>query len=201
MTWTPTAKLTAQLDVVNGWQNISENNSGKGAGVRLDYAATSSSTLSYYNFFSSEAASKLRTFNGIGAKQTNGKLTLLGEFDYGSQSKGSAGGRSTWYGWTAVARVQTTPTAALVFRAEGYDDPDQVIISTGSVGAGNITTANPAFRALGGSVGVDITPYARVAWRSEIRGWRNRGALFPDGNKSTPSRNNVFAVTSLSLTF
>ena len=85
--------------------------------------------------------------------------------------------------------------------AEGYDDPDQVIVSTGSVGAGNITTANPAFRALGGSVGVDITPYARVAWRSEIRGWRNRGALFPDGNKSTPSRNNVFAVTSLSLTF
>ncbi len=32
-TWAPSSRITAQLDVVNGWQNISENNSGKGAGL------------------------------------------------------------------------------------------------------------------------------------------------------------------------
>jgi len=202
MTWAPTAKLTAQVDLVNGWQNISENNSGKGAGVRLDYAATGSSTLSYYNLFTSEAGSKLRTFNGVGAKQTHGQLTLLGEFDYGSQSKGSRGGQSTWYGWTAVARVQTSPTAALVFRVEGYEDPHQVIIATGNFGPASVKSRpNPAFRAVGGSVGLDITPYARLAWRSELRGWRNGAALFPDGTKPTSVRNSIVSVTSLSLTF
>ena len=201
MTWTASPKLTAQLNVVNGWQNISENNSGKGAGVRFDYAATTTGTISYYNFFSSEAGSKLRTFNGVGVKQTTGKLTLLGEFDYGSQSKGSRGGQSNWYGWTAVARVQTTPTAALVIRAEGYEDPDQVIVSTGTTTHGISSLANPALRALGGSVGLDITPFARVAWRSELRGWRNKNALFPDGNNSLPSRSSIVAVSSLSLTF
>ena len=201
MTWTASPKLTAQLNVVNGWQNISENNSGKGVGVRLDYAATTSRTISYYNFLSSEAGSKLRTFNGVGAKQTTGKLTLLGEFDYGSQSKGRGGGQSTWYGWTAVARVQTTPTAALLFRAEGYEDPDQVIVGTGTTTNGISSRANPALRALGGSVGLDITPFARVAWRTELRGWRNKNALFPDGNNSLPSRNSIVAVSSLSLTF
>lgn len=201
LTWTPTPKLTAQLDVVNGWQNISENNSGKGAGVRLDYAATTSRTLSYYNFFSSESGSKLRTFNGVGVKQTSGKLTLLGEADYGTQSKGSVGGQATWYGWTAVARVQTAATVAIVFRAEGYDDPDQVIVSTGSHALGITSIPNPSLRARGGSVGLDITPYSRIAWRTELRGLRNDRALFPDGTNPSPSRNSIVAVSSLSLTF
>ena len=29
LTWTPSAKLTAQIDVVNGWQIVSENNTGR----------------------------------------------------------------------------------------------------------------------------------------------------------------------------
>lgn len=198
LTWAPTPKLTAQLDVVNGWQNISENNTGKGAGVRLDYAATPATTLSYYNFFSNEAGTRLRTFNGIGAKQTSGRLTLVGQVDVGSQARAvGQSGQSTWYGWMAVARVQTTPVVAVVFRAEGYDDRDQVILSTGSFNE----RANPAFRAIGGSFGVDVTPYARVAWRNELRGWRNDKPLFPDGTKTTALRTSVVAVSSLALSF
>jgi len=200
-TWTPTAKLTAQLDIVNGWQNISENNMAKGVGIRLDYAANANSTISYYNLFSDEAGAKLRTFNGVGIKQTTGKLTVLGEVDVGTQARSSAtNGTSTWYGWTAVAKVQTTPVVALVFRAESYDDKDQAIISTGSSSATAIPP-NPALRALGGSVGVDVTPYARIAWRSELRGWRNKDGVFPDGPSKVPSKNSVVAVTSLSLIF
>jgi hypothetical protein len=202
LTWTPTAKLTAQIDVVNGWQNISENNRGKGAGVRVDYAATTSSTLSYYNFVTSEAGTRLRVFNGVGAKHTAGKLTLMGELDVGSQSRGpSTGGQSSWYGWTAVAKVQATPAVAVVVRAEGYNDKDQVILSTGTRDINGTASANPAFRAIGGSGGIDVTPYARVLWRTELRGWQNQDALFPNGTKSAPSKSNVFVVSSLALTF
>ncbi len=202
LTWTPTAKLTAQVNVVNGWQNISENNTGKGGGVRLDFAATGSSTLSYYNFFSNEAGTRLRMFNGVGAKHTTGKFTVMGEFDVGSQSRDpSVGGQSSWYGWTAVARVQATPTIALLVRAEGYNDGDQVILSTGTRGTGSTATANPAFRATGGSAGIDVTPYARVLWRTEVRGWQNKHALFPDGSRRAPSKSSLFAVSSLALSF
>jgi Putative beta-barrel porin-2, OmpL-like. bbp2 len=201
-TWTPSAKLTAQLDVVNGWQNISENNTGKAAGVRLDYAATSRSTLTYYNLFSNEAGSRLRVFNGIGAKHTTGRVTLIGEFDLGSQSRpANVDGASTWYGWTAMARVQATPTVAVVGRLEGYTDRDQVIIATGTRTVGSNVVANPAFRGTGASFGVDVTPYARVLWRSEIRGWQNADAVFPDGSKTAPSKQSAFAVTSLALSF
>lgn len=198
LTWNASKKLTARVDVVNGWQNISENNSGKGAGLRLDYAANANSTLSYYNLFSDEAGSRLRTFNGVGIKQTTGNLTLLGEFDVGTQAKPvGQNGQSTWYGWTAVARVQTSPIVALVVRAEGYDDKDQVIISTGTYRS----AANPPFNGIGGSVGVDVTPYPRIAWRNELRGLRSNRPLFPDGTNTVASRNNIIAVTSLSLSF
>ncbi len=204
LTWTPTAKLTARVDAINGWQNISENNSGKAGGLRLDYAASSSNTFSYYNLVSSEAGNRLRVFNGVGAKRTAGRLTLLGNIDFGSQSRGAnADGRSTWYGWTAIARVQTTPTVALAFRAEGYEDKDQVIVGTGEYARGGfaLPTPNAPLRVIGGSIGIDVTPYARVAWRSELRAWRNREALFPDGANGLPSRNSVVAVTSLALSF
>lgn len=202
LTWTPTAKVTAQLDVVNGWQNISENNTGKGAGVRVDYAASGSSTLSYYNLFSNEAGTRLRVFNGVGAKHTNGKLTLQGEFDLGSQSRDpSIGGQSSWYGWSAVARFQATPAVAMVVRAEGYHDEDQVIIPTGAHDANGTLTPNPALRAIGGSAGIDVSPYARVLWRTELRGWQNKDPVFPDGISGAPSKSSAVVVTSLALTF
>ncbi len=198
MTWTPTSRLTAQLHVVNGWQNISENNTGKAAGARIDFAATPTSTLSYFNFFSNEAGSRLRTFNGVGARHTEGILTLLGEVDIGTQQRDiRADGRSKWYGFTAVARVQAAPTVAFTVRAEGYHDKDQVIINTGVVD----DIILPAFRAVGGSVGVDVTPYPRIAWRSELRGFRNADYIFDGAGRTGPSRSNVVAVTSLSLSF
>ncbi len=197
LTYAATPKLTAQLDVVNGWQNISENNTGKGAGVRLDYAADSATTLSYYNFFSNESGSRLRTFNGVGAKRTVGPVTLLGEFDFGTQKRDRvAGGSARWFGWTAVAKVQAVSTVAFVLRAEGYSDKEQVIITTGRLDA----ITNPAFRAVGGSAGIDVTPYPRVSFRTELRGWRNHDVIFQDGPFST-SRNSVVAVSSLALSF
>lgn len=183
---------------MNGWQNFSENKSGKGAGVRVDFAASPASTISYYNFFSHEAGSRLRTFNGVGIKQTIGTLTLLGEFDVGTEAKPvGQNGNSTWYGWTAVARAQTTPIVSLIVRAESCVDKDQVFISTGTYRF----AANPAFNGIGGSVGVDVTPYPRIAWRNEPLGLHNDRPLFADGSNVATSKNNIIAVTSLSLSF
>ena len=198
MTWTPHPTLTAQVNVVNGWQNISENNSGKGAGVRVDYSVRPLTTITYYNLYSREDGSRLRTFNGIGARHTTGVLTLLGEVDYGTQQRAPLeGGRSTWSGWTGVAKVQATPHIGIVVRAEGYDDAEQVIVKTGGVG----DIANPALHVIGGSVGVDVTPYPRIALRTEFRGWRNRDAIFPDGPARQAQKQNAVLVTSLSLSF
>lgn len=220
LTYAATPTLTARLDVVNGWQTIAENNQGKAAGLRLDYAPNGATTLSYYDFFGEEAGTRLRMFHGVGAKVVRGPLTLLGEADVGTQRRpadrpAGAAGSSTWYGLLAVVRAQIAPRVALAGRLERYDDPDQVILSTGTrtvavatPGGAGATAAvpNPAFRGNGASLGVDVQPVggagsARVLWRTEVRGFRTRDALFPNGAAGAPRRTGGFAVTSLALTF
>jgi hypothetical protein len=192
LVWQATPKLTARVDIVNGWQNISETNTDKGAGLRLDFVPASSATISYYNFFNSEIDGRLRVFNGLGAKYLGERTTLLGEIDVGSLGAPSAGGSSSsWWGFTAVAREQLAPRLAIVGRVERYDDGDQVNIATG--------LPDP-FRGNGLSLGVDATPHPRLMWRTEGRGFFASNAIFPDG-EGAPRKNGGFVVTALTLVF
>jgi len=129
----------------------------------------------------------------------SGRVTFLGELDLGTQGKSASdGGSASWYGFTAIARAQVTPMVGLSGRVERYDDDDQVIIVTGRQDDG---TPNGAFRANGGSVGLDVTPQARLLWRTELRGFGNKTAIFPDGNQGTPQKGNAFVVSALAVTF
>src|SRR5688500_11072895 len=190
--WQATPRLTAHLHLVNGWQNVSETNTGKGAGLRLDLAATRSTTLFYYNFFNEEIGGRLRIFNGIGAKLAASRTTLLGQADVGSLEAGADGeDGSTWYGLTLIARQQIAPAVALVGRYERYEDEDQVNIVTG---------LDEPFRGDGASVGLDVTPQARLLWRTEARGFLADAPIFPD-RADAPRRSGGFVVTSLALSF
>jgi hypothetical protein len=82
---------------------------------------------------------------------------------------------------------------ALAARVERYDDEDQVNIATG---------LDRPFIGNGASIGVDVAPIPRLLWRTELRGFAADGRIFPDaGDDATLSKRNVFAVTSLALTF
>jgi hypothetical protein len=192
LVWQATSKLAARVDVVNGWQNISETNTDKGAGLRLDYLPVSSTTISYYNFFNPEVGGRLRAFNGLGAKYVGGSTTLLGQVDVGSLGEPSAGGSSSsWWGFTAIARQQVAPRLAVVGRVERYDDEDQVNIATG--------LPDP-FRGNGISLGVDVVPHPHFMWRTEGRGFLADDAIFPNGDDA-PRKNGGFVVSALTLVF
>ncbi len=198
-TWQATSKLTARLDVVNGWQNISESNDDKSAGVRLDYAATANTGLSYYGYAGNEPGARLRLFNGVGIKsRLADKLDVMAQLDAGAQDRAdstlnSSSGRSTWYGGMLIGRLWVTPRWAVTGRVERYADTDQVIIVTGS--------ADP-FRANSVSLGVDVRPEARVLWRSEVRAYQADRAVFPDRRTASGvGKGNAVVVTSLALTF
>jgi Putative beta-barrel porin-2, OmpL-like. bbp2 len=195
--WQASSTLAVRVDVVNGWQNISENNSGKGAGVRMDYSPTANATISYYDLFSDEAGNRLRTFNGVGAKAAFGATTILGEYDIGTQShSASSDGTASWYGFTFIARQQVTRLLGVSGRFERYSDPSQVIIVTG-------VTAVPiaAFLGNGVSAGIDVQPLPGVLWRSEIRGFTNKYPVFPNHKIPEPKKTDGFVVSSLALTF
>lgn len=193
-TWVSGA-LTARVDVVNGWANVSETNEDKGLGLRFDLAATPTTTLTYFGFLNSEDGGRRRLLNGVGiALAPSPRVSVLGQFDYGSiENVNEALDNSTWYGFTAMGRVRLSPTLALAARVERYDDEDQV----------NIVTGLPSpFQANGLSLTFDVAPAPRILWRSELRGFFADDAIFSEAD--TPgarSDQNVLLVTSLAVTF
>lgn len=197
LTWQASPTITAQLNVVNGWQIISESNSAKSTGVRIDYTRSSRTVFSYYNYLGDEAADsvagrRLRFFNGVGVKSSlTSRFQFLANLDYGIQEGGEVSGSAIWHGGVLIGRFQATPAVAVVARVERYDDEDQVLISTGLA---------DGFRVTGGSLGIDVTPATRLLWRSELRGFQGDRAVFPKRD-SSPSRGNGFVVSSLALTF
>lgn len=196
LTWQATPKLSALFTVVNGWQNISENNQDKAVGARLDYASSPSTTLSYYDFVGNEVGSGLlRIFNGVGI-HTNPRsdLTLQWNFDYGTQKK-PLGGHSTWFSSGLIGKLQPSPVLGVSGRVERYQDPDNVIVTTAPVLGFKATTA---------SIGVDLSPLGgnRALWRNELRGTWADEPVFPSRNAATgTSRSNGLLVTSMALTF
>lgn len=192
LTWQASPSVVAQVNVVNGWQIISENNGDKAIGGRIDWSINPAATLSVYNFVGNEmpdsVPSQLRVFQGASLRFSGtGKLTVVGTVDLGSQIRD--GSSDTWHGWALISRVQLTPTVAVSGRLERYDDSDQVILNT---------ETNRGFRATGGSINVDVTTSRRLLWRTELRGFSGAHRIVPD--QSGLVRMNTFLVTSLALT-
>jgi len=194
-TWAATPKLTAQLHVLNGWQNIAETNHDKALGMRLDYVVGPHLAVGYDNFIGNEApdtaASRLRVFNEVLAAVSAGKWQGWITLDYGLQRRAPASGSSSWYGGAVIVRYAAGAAVALSARLEAYADPDGVIVGTGTPSA---------FRASGASLGVDVSPVPGTLWRTELRAFAAPHAIFPVGGGGFAADDGV-VVSSLALTF
>ncbi len=192
--WQATPRLSARLDVINGWQNISESNTDKSVGTRLDYSLREGTTLSQYLYLGNEPGSLLRRFGGVALDtRLSERARLIAQVDVGSQEGAAGADDDTWHGGALMARWALGPRTALLARGEWYADPAQVIAATG-VTAG--------LRATGGSIGMDVMPQPGALWRTELRTLSARDAVFVDaGAAGGTSRTNLVLVTSLALRF
>jgi hypothetical protein len=188
--WKASDRLTARVDVINGWQNISETNSDKAVGTRLDMSTTRLHA-SWYTFAGTERDAGSRLFTGVSGSTTLGeRVRLFGQVDVGSEPRGDGEGRAQWHGGMAVAQFLLSRATTLVGRVERYSDPEQIILVTGLA---------DGFRGNGASLGLDRRLASGVLWRSEVRSLRTDAAVFnaADGQR----RHNVVAVTSLAVRF
>jgi len=197
LTWQASARVSALFTVVNGWQNISENNQDKALGARLDFARSSRTTFSYYNFIGNEvSSSRLRIFNGVGFKSgLTPSFTLQGNFDYGTQQKPQNLGSSEWWSTGLIGKIQVATAVGVSGRVEYYRDPDNVIVPTALPGGFEATTS---------ALGVDVSPSgsSRFLWRNELRGTWATEPVFPNRRAPTgASSSNGLFVTSMALTF
>jgi hypothetical protein len=197
-TWQLSSAVTARVDVVNGWQNISENNEDKSLGVRVDVAANATTTVSWYGYAGNEPGAQRRLFNGVGVlSRLSDRAEVLAQVDVGRQhgrdSLTAAAQSFGWYGATLITRYWVRPSVAIVARAERFADGNQIVVRTGGP---------LPFQANSASIGIDVRPEPRVLWRTEARGYAADAPVFPKGGRlPSASRQSGVVVTSFALTF
>ena len=196
LSWQARPSLQLQAHVINGWQNISETNQSKAVALRADWTPSTHVTLTYDTFLGNEqpdsVASRLRQFHeGIVKVTLDARTSIAATLDVGIQPRGTSSGNAGWRGYAILLRRELTDRVGLGARLEGYSDPEQVIVSTGT-GTGLRTT--------GGSLTADVRLHPRALWRTEWRQLRDRSAVFPSG-VGDRVRGNAVAVSSLALTF
>jgi hypothetical protein len=198
LTWAASSAVTAQVVLVNGWQNISNYNTPPAAGVRVDYAVSPRVTLSYDNFVGNVAADSLapqvRFYQDFMAQfNPSSRWQVAAAAAIGVQSRSTTtGGSATWYGASLFAKYHPTPRLGIVARIERYADPNQVIVRTG---------LPTSFQTNSASLGLDVALAPPLLWRTEVRAFRSRGAVWPTNRAGQYTPDDGFAVTSLSLRF
>lgn len=154
-----TDKLSGQLQVLNGWQNITDNNKDKSFGSQIKYIFNSNLILTLNQFAGNEAPNnerkQIRLYqNTILEWILSDRISLVGQFDLGAQkSKQSfvyepwlgaydpnlgdyretkSNAYRQWYHGTFWASFKLTPEYRLSFRIERFYDPLQVMVNTGT---------------------------------------------------------------------
>jgi hypothetical protein len=198
LTWTASPRLTATVVLINGWQNVSAENSSPATGMRLDYTPVPKLTLTYDDFIGDAApdteSTRLRIYHDIVAQYNpTSRWQLAAMYSLGTQSRSTPTlGVASWWGITTFAKYHATPKVAIVGRVERYSDPSQVIVVTGTPSS---------FQTSSASLGLDVALQSAVLWRTEMRGFRSRSAVWPLHTAGALSRNDGLVVTSLAVTF
>ncbi|HEX8698635.1 MAG TPA: porin [Myxococcaceae bacterium] len=128
-TWRFSEAWSAQLHVLNGWQNIGENNHGKALGTQLAYSGErlSASFNTFVGEEGSEDSDGLRLFGDVVAVyKVTSALSVGVSADVGRQQVPGAEA-ALWYAAGLNARVQLSGPVALAARAEFVKDRDGLI--------------------------------------------------------------------------
>ncbi len=126
------ATLTGML--LQGWDNVKDNNDGKTLGAQL--ALTPSPTLTaYVNWLRgaerAQSADKRQLLDLVVVWKPTSRVALSANWDYAREDNGAGPGRDAdWTGIAGSLKLGLTSRLALVARAERFEDRDGVRTGT-----------------------------------------------------------------------
>ncbi|MDJ0366995.1 porin [Hymenobacter sp. H14-R3] len=192
-------KLTLTALVLNGWQNIRENNQGKGLGTQIQWKPTAKILINSSTFYGNEQPQdsliRRRYFHDFYITYAaTERLSLAAVFDVGKQQSAQRSGYDTWHTGSAFVKYKLSDLFSTTLRGEYYNADRGVLISS-------IMPAptDARFLAGGTSLNLDYLPTANVAFRVEGRYLRAQDAIFQHDNGN--SRNYGNLTTSVALSF
>ncbi len=193
---------SGQLHILNGWQNMSENNNAKAIGMQFKQLLFEKLTFTYNNFLGDEEvvpnprrgkfSPRFRGYhNFVFQWLASEKWHFLSAADFGHQSQQNNDGIDGWGAATFTIRHVLDEIRSLSFRAEYYDDPHQANV---------VTNTKNGFRVFGASMNYDQKLDENSLWRTEIRGFNSQDKIYPRGLKYLNKLNGYIA-SSFSIWF
>ena len=124
--YSPNDKITVMGDIVNGWNNVSDNNTGKTGGAQIMYKPVSALSI-VANYMggpeqNNNNADWRHLFDATVTYTATPQLSLMGNVDFGHETVGKSD--VNWHGIGAYLKYQPTSVFALVPRYEHYQDKD-----------------------------------------------------------------------------
>ena len=124
--YAPNDKVTLGGYLVNGWNNVKENNSGKTFGAQAILKPTSPLMITLNYMGGPEQADNSDDWRQLVDATVmytlNDVFSVMGNADYGKDSVGGAD--VSWKGVALYAKAQANPVFAVIPRFEYYDDSD-----------------------------------------------------------------------------
>ena len=187
LSWEINSKWTLTTLLLNGWQNMRDNNSNKALGTQLVFKPSDRLTLNSSSFIGNEKPDSIRQMryyhNLYAIYQYSERFALLAAFDIGAEEKAYGKGTNQWHCGSVIARYQLSASLITALRAEYYSDPHGVIISYPN-----------GFRTGGYSMNFDYSPVVNVVLRAEGKVFFAPSPIFETKN-GLSSRNGAFTAS------
>lgn len=136
LTYTPNDKFYVMGDVVNGWNNVSENNNGKSYGFQIGITPIKPLPIVLNYITGPEnvgAISDSRSLiDALVTYKISDSLSIKGNYDNGIQKQGQGVGLddAKWNGYALYARYVFTPVISSVIRYEELNDQNGYVTGT-----------------------------------------------------------------------
>jgi hypothetical protein len=193
VTYETNDKLTITGLVLNGWQNIVENNGNKAFGTQVQLKPGEKIVLNSSTFFGKEkpsfdTISTMRYFHDFYTKIDLEKLSVIAAFDIGFQEKRFGKGAYVWYNPNLILSYSAFSKVSIGARVEYYHDRSGVIIYS--------ATPN-GFQTFAPSLNVDVKLGDNILWRTEGRIFISKDKVYIRNNIG--DRYDPFIISSISI--
>ena len=176
MTKPVASNFTVGFQLVNGWNNVEDNNSGKTMGFTTAWTGKRASWFNTY-YVGPEKTSTNKGwrhfYDTVVNLNPNDKTSFYLNFDYGHESRVFDDHSAEWIAFGVAGRYQTTERTAVSLRYERYNDRQGFI--TGQSQSLNSFTATGEYKwAQGTTVAAGVPPrlVEPAVFRTRISGSR-----------------------------
>ena len=184
--------------ILNGWQRIQrpDGNTTPSFGHQVTYRPNERVTLNSSSFIGNDKSDEhrqMRYFHNFYAQfQLSSEWSLTAAFDVGAEREEKGSRRyNTWFSPIVIARYAPSEKWSIAARGEYYQDRHGVIVET--------DTPN-GFKMFGYSINVDYTILPNVVWRTEVRRFDGKDAVFAKGEDAFTS-DRLMVAAALAINF